>query len=452
MDRSSIPQPGQAPEIKIAKPAAFVLRNGLRVFVVEDHKIPKVSYLMIFDSDPVLEGKNAGYVSIAGQLIGTETKNRKKDQIDEEIDYIGAKLSYSGESVYASCLKKHNEKLLELMADGVQNSVFTEGELKKTKKRNITALSVNENDPNYIASRLLDVLIYGKSHPYGEIASENSLSSVSVELCRKYYEQFYRPNNAYLSIVGDITIDEARELVESYFGKWQSAVVPAFKYKTPIPPQKNVIVIVDKPDAVQSVIKIGYPINYYIGCPSYLELAAANTILGGGTYRLFDNLREKHGYTYGAYSKVTPNENVGYFMAYASVRSAVSDSAVIQFLYEMNRMSSETVSEKELTAVKTNIGGNFALSLEDPNNVARFAYNIVKFNLPLDYYTNYLKSIDAITADDIKNVSSKYILPSNSYILLVGKASEIASKMKTLSPDGKVLFYDINGNKINSKK
>ena len=446
LDRSVVPPPGPAPKIQLADYKMFELKNGLKVIVVENNKRPVVSFNLTLERDPVLEGENTGYVSAAGQLMRTGTKTRTKDQLDKDIDFIGADLSTSSNGINASSLKKHVNKLLELMSDILLNPNFTQPELDKIIKQEKSALASQKEEPGSIANKVMDKILYGKGHPYSESPTEETLNKITLDMCKDYYNKFFKPANAYLAIVGDITEKEAKELAEKYFGAWQKGDVPSFSYPTPTAPIVTKVAVVDRDNSVQSTIRIGHVIDLKIGSPDDIKTRVANTILGGGSFRLFNNLREKHAYTYGAYSSLTPDKLVGRFIANTEVRNEVTDSAVFQILSEMKLMSKELVPEKELQTAKNYMSGGFAISLENPKTIANFAINIDRYKLPKDYYANYLQNIAKVTAEDVMAVSKKYILPDQANILIVGKASEIADKLKkfTLS---KIEYYDIQGEK-----
>jgi predicted Zn-dependent peptidase len=448
MDRSHAPEPGPAPEIRIRDYKSFELKNGLKVFLVENHKLPLVNYSLILDIDPFTEGDSIGYSTFAGELLGTATTSRTKDQIDEEIDYIGATITTGSASMYGASLKKHNETLLDLMSDILLNPVFKEEELEKVRKQAISALSFNKNDPATISEDVLNVLLFGKDHPYGEIMTEASVNSITTEMCENYYRTWVRPNIAYLAIVGDLTLREAKKLVKKYFGKWEAGDVPSFKYPDPSAPSQPTMVIVDRPHAVQSVIKVGYPVDLTIGDEDYIKARVMNTVLGGGSYRLYNNLREDHGYTYGAYSMLNQDRYIGNFQATTDVRNEVTDSAIYQILYEMERLRREPVPEKELDMVKNYLSGTFALALENPSTVARFALNTALYNLPRDYYASYLRSIAAVSSEDIHEIARTYIKPDSVYILVVGKSDQIAENLAQFNPDKQVRYYDAEGNYI----
>lgn len=443
LDRTKVPEPGPAPEIQLGEYESFTLDNGLKVFVVENRKLPRVAFSLVLDIDPLLEGENAGYVSAAGQLLTRGTQSRTKAQLDEEVDFIGASLSSSSSSVFASSLTKHIEKLLELMSDVTLRPSFSAEELDKIKKETISALQANKEDPSAIAGDVRSVLRYGKDHPYGEIITEESVGKIDIEACQKYYQNYFRPNVAYLAIVGDINTDRARALVQKYFGNWEAEEVPKREYETPQAPQQTQVAMVDRPQSVQSVINITYPVNLKPGHPDVIKARVMNTILGGGfSSNLMQNLREKNAYTYGARSSLSSDKLVGSFNAAASVRNEVTDSAVVQFMVELNRIRTEPVSEKQLQSIKNYITGSFARSLESPSTIANFALNIERYGLPRDYYANYLKNIEQVTIADVQEMAQKYIKPDNAYILVVGKAAEVADDLKQF---GKVQYYDIYG-------
>ncbi len=223
-------------------------------------------------------------------------------------------------------------------------------------------------------------------------------------------------------------------MVKKYFGSWEAGEVPSYHYPDPSPPASPTVAIVDRPYAVQSVIKVGYPVEFTIGMEDYIKARVMNVLLGGGTYRLYNNLREEHGYTYGAYSMLSQDKYVGNFQATADVRNEVTDSSVYQILYEMKRLREERVPVEELNIVKNYMMGNFSLALEDPQTVARFALNIARYDLSPDYYANYLKGISLVSPDDIQQMALKYIKPDNAYILVVCKASEIAEGLTNEMP------------------
>lgn len=448
LDRSVMPSPGAAPNITIGDIQSFTTDNGLKVFVVENHKLPRVSFSLQFNYDPMLEGPMAGMGDLTGELMGTGTTNRSKDEINESIDFIGASLNTGAGYVSGSSLKKHQNELLDVMADVVLNPAFTQEELDKIKKQYISNLAQAQDDPSSIASNVRRVLNYGSDHPYGELATKESIEAVSLEACQRFYQAFYRPNIAYLAIVGDINAEEAKALVAKYFGDWKKAEVPSFEYPTPTAPEQTEVALVNKNGAVQSVINITWPIDLKPGSEDAIAASVLNAVLGGGsTARLFMNLRETYGFTYGAYSSLNTDELVGSFNASASVRNAVTDSAVVQFFVEINRIREEMVPADELQGVINGMTGQFAIALENPSTVARFAINIDKYGLPADYYSTYLQKLAAITPEKVNAMAQKYLKPENANILVVGAADELEESLQTF---GEVTRYDAFGKEVSN--
>jgi zinc protease len=390
VDRSKMPAPGPAPEIHLGKYESFKLPNGLKVFVVENHKLPRISLSLLVDRDPIRENDAVGYLEASGDLLRTGTKTKTKDQLDKEIDFIGASISTSSTGAFATSLSEFTEKLMSIVSDIVLNSDFKQAELDKIIKRMKSVLAAQKDDPESIANVVENAVLFGKDHPYGEAETNETLDNITLQKCKDYYSAYLSPNISYLAVVGDITPQKAKVLVTKYFGSWKKKNVPTFTYKTPTAPKEREVALVDRENAVQSVIDVGYPIRLKLGDPDLIQATVANTILGGGVFRLFENLREKHSYTYGAYSTLFQDRVVGNFSATTEVRNAVTDSSITQILYEMNRIRNERVPEDELQMAKNYMTGNFAINLEHPQTIATYAINIERYNLPHDYYQNYL--------------------------------------------------------------
>ncbi|HEY5824227.1 MAG TPA: pitrilysin family protein, partial [Cyclobacteriaceae bacterium] len=443
VDRTKAPLAGPAREIKIGDYQTFTLKNGLQVFVVENHKLPRVQLTLELKNDQINEGSKAGYTQLAGDLLGTGTKTKTKAQLDEEVDYIGATLNTRSNGIFASSLSRHTTKLLDLLTDVLYNPAFSQEELDKLKTQTLSGIAAEKEDPNSIASNVRSVLVYGKNHPYGEIPTEKSIESITLEDCKTYFNTWFKPNNAYLVMVGDIDLKTAKTVSEKYFAKWVSGEVKNPVHAQPQAPAKTFVALVDRASSVQSVINVSHPVDLKPGTTDAIQARVTNQILGVDfSSRLNQNLREKHGYTYGSGSQLTPDKLVGYFNASASVRNEVTDSSTYELLSELKRISSEPVTDAELTAAKAFISGAFGRSLENPQTIATFALNTAKYNLPKDYYPNYLKNIDAVNKDNVLATAKRFIRPGNAYILVVGKGADVADKLKQF---GEVKYYDING-------
>ena len=446
LDRSIVPQPGPAPKIQIGKATVNKLDNGMKVIVVENHKLPNVTYSLSLNLTPIAEGNKAGYISIAGDLLSAGTETKTKAQIDESIDFIGGSLSTSASSVSGSCLSKHSETLLGLMQDVLLHPSFPIDELEKTRKQMISGLTSEKTDPNAVSDKIGNVVRYGARHPYGEFMTESTLSNITREDLMGYYQTYFSPSVATLVIVGDVTPEQAFAQANKYFGAWTGNAVPVRKYPAPAELKANQVAFVAMPGAVQSVIDVTYAVSLNITSSDYLAATVLNNILGGSGFqtRLMQNLREDKAYTYGAYSSMSPDDVIGNFSAGASVRNDVSDSAIVQLLFEMDRLCTEAVSAETLKSAKSIMSGAFARRLENAGTVAQFAYNISKYNLPADYYETYLERLNAITAEDVQAAAKKYLKANNCYISVVGN-KDILDKLKPFSKNGEVMQFNTDG-------
>ncbi|MGK6351830.1 M16 family metallopeptidase [Parapedobacter sp. DT-150] len=443
VDRSQYPEPGPAPQINIGDPATFTLDNGLKVFVVENHKLPRVTYSLVLDRDPILEGDKAGLTSLVGDMLMGGTATRSKDELDEAIDRIGAYIGASSTSANASSLKKYNDQLLELFADVLFHPAFPQTELDKLKKQTISSLAADKDDPNSIIGVVRNAAMYGKDHPYGEIETEKTVENLHVDDFKHYYTTYFKPNIAYLAIVGDITVAEAKQLVNKHFSGWQKGDVPKHEWPSPTAPKGNKVVLVNRPASAQSVISVGYPFDLKPNNPDVIAVNVVAEILGGGaSSRLFQNLREDKGYTYGAYGSINPGKLVATLSTNASVRNAVTDSATQEFIHELNRMAEKTITQGELDLAKASLAGSFGRSLEQPSTIANFAINTELQQLPKDYYKNYLKNMDGITLDQINEIAANYVRGHDLQVTIVGKTDDFADKMGTF---GTVQFYTVTG-------
>lgn len=451
VNRSIRPKPGPAPEISLGKTESFTLPNGMKVFVVENHKLPTIECSIQLDIKPALEGEMTGYRDMMSELLMAGTTTRSKDKLNGEIDQMGADISVSSDEIGGSGLKKYQEKIFELMADVAQNAVITQDELDKTKKKTASGLETQKNEPDAMVANVSAAVNFGSNHPYGEVTTQESVKKITLEACKKYYSTYFRPNVAYMAIVGDVTMAEVKPLIEKHFGKWQRADVPVANYPTPATAGKTTkVAFAARTAAVQSVFSVTYPIaDLKPGQPDVIKARVANTILGGGSQgRLFQNIREKHGWGYGSYSTIKEDNICGSFSATLKTKNNVSDSALDALVNEMRIIRTEKVSDSTLHNTLNFMSGNFAIGLEDPARIAQFAINIERYNMPKDYYKNYLKDLNAVTADDVMAVAQKYIHPESANIVVAGSKEEVANKLAKFSADGKVDYYDFAGRSV----
>lgn len=447
LDRSRKPNPQAAPEIRWSEAERWELSNGLKVFLVPNRKLPRISLSLVWDYDPVLEGAQVGVSNITGDLIKCGTATKSKEEFDEAVDRLGLSLATSATSVYASALSRNSESVFTLVGEMLTQPQYRQSELDRLVKQNLSNLETEKSSAESIAERVVSKLLYGNSHPYGEIMTSEGLESIKLTDCEQFRDQYLRPNCAYLAIVGDIDRMTAERLTQTYLGSWTRGLIPAHKHALPSPQQGVRVVVVDRPEAVQTVIRIANTVQLFPGSSEVIPSSVMNTILGASDARLFDNLRETHGYTYGAYSSLSRNPLVGQFRAYAQVRTAVTDSAVREFFYELNRIRDTLVPQEELQGVLNYLNGTFAISLQNPQTIAGFYIDQERYKMSPSYYRNYLQELAGVDPVKVQEMARQMIQPRNCLVVCVGKGSDIAPKLKALDSDGRIEWFDWNGQK-----
>ncbi len=446
-DRSKAPEPKKSSPVNIGKPEFFELSNGMKVYFVKETKAPSVSFSISFEMPPVLEKDKAGIGSMTASLVSRGSQKRTKTQIDEELDFVGATFMVGDGFIYGSSLTKHKDVLFDIASDVIMNPSFPSDELEKIRKQTLSGLKSNKSSADALASRVASKLLFGENHPYGENSTETTVNSITTDDCKAFYQKRFMPNVAYMSILGDITKEEAKKLAEKYFGIWKKGTPEKTEVPAVSQPKTPQVALVHKDGSVQSVISIGYALDFKMTSKDYLAAIILNQILGGGGFsnRLIQNIREDKGYTYGARSSLSANRYGGRFTAGANVRTGVTDSAVTEFLKEIKKLRDEKVGENELRLHKNIAVGSFARSLESSQTISRFAITAAREGLPADFYANYLKNIEALTADDLQKAAQKYFLPDNCFIVIAGDAVELKKKMEKF---GKVTEYDENAKEV----
>ena len=331
------------------------------------------------------------------------------------------------------------------MADGALNPNFTQEEFDKEKTKLIEGLKANEKSVSAVAARVVDVLTYGKNHPAGEYVSEATLKNVTLADVKANYNTYFVPSNGYLIIVGDVKFKETKKMVEKFFGSWKKATAPSITYSDPKDVPTSQINFIDMPNAVQSEVAVVNISNLKMTDPDYFAVLVANQILGGDFNSYINmNLREVHGWTYGASTRIYGDKRVSTFNASTQVRNAVTDSTVVEIFKEFKKIRTEKVTEDMLANVKAGYIGRFVMQIEKPQTVAGYALRIQTQSLPADFYENYIKNVSAVTADDILRVANKYFLADNSRIVIVGKAADVAPSLEKLKFP--VSYFDKYGN------
>jgi len=450
LDRSIVPESGPTPEIFFGKPQTFMLDNGLTVMVVENKKLPRASASLSFDNPLIFEGEIAGVSSILAEMIGNGTQSISKEDFIEEVDFMGASLNITGSGAFAGSLKRYFPRVLELMSQAVLEPLFTQEEFDNQKNLIKESLKTSEKDVSTAANRVQNFITYGANHPNGEFVSQASLDKASFNDAVDFYNNFSSPNNAYLVILGDIEFEEIKEKVTELFNSWESKEVVANSFPEPKNPDETEVIFVDMPNGVQSVVTVINTIDFNKKQADYFPALVATRILGGGgAGRLFNNLREDKGWTYGSYSSISESyKTKGLILAQAQVKNEVTDSAAVELLVELDKMRNKLVTDEELMSTKAKYTGNFVMSLENPATIAGFARNIITQDLPEDYYNSFLENINNVTKQDVQNAAQKYFSTNKTRIFITGKGSEILEKIEGIEFNGKKLkvrYFDQYG-------
>jgi predicted Zn-dependent peptidase len=436
-------------KVKLPRPAEMKLKNGLQVLILEDHKLPTFSMQMVIlsggMSNPPGQEGTAQYVAT---MLREGTKTRTSRQIAEQIDALGASLGANSSLssvtsvVSASGLVENFDQIIDLFADVILNPSFPADEFTRLKTRGIAQLQFQRAQPGFLSGEMFSKVIYG-AHPAGRFSlTAEQIQRFTPEMLAKFHATYYKPNNAIFAIVGDVKPAEVMAQLEKAFGSWQPGEVP----KTEIPavqatgPSK--IYLIDRPGSVQTNLLLGVQ-SITRTDPDYFALEMMNQTLGGGaSSRLFLNLREDKGYTYGAYSSVSSFKYPGTFRANSEVRTNVTKGSMDEFFHELNRIRDQKVEAEEFARAQRTIVGGWALQLEFPQSALQNAITQKIYNLPADYWDNYPQMIAAVTPDDIQRVARKYLDLGKLQIVAVGDAKQIAG---VLGQFGTVEQFDTNG-------
>ncbi len=453
IDRSVMPISGPVPSIEIGNPIEFELKNGLKVLMVENHKLPRVSANLLIDNPPLSGSNKNGIYSMTSSMLGKGTKNMKKDVFIEEIDFLGATLNVNAGGAYASSLSRFFPQVLEMMADGVLNPIFSQDEFEKEKNKTLENIKSGSKSVARIARRVEGVLAFGENHPSGKYITNESIENITLEDVKLFYKENLIPNNAYLIFIGDFDPSILKKQVKKLFSGWKKGKLKNTDFVTTPSYDELTINFVDVPNAIQSEVVFQNTVSLTMKDPDYFPVIVANKILGGGPEnRLERQIREAKGFTYVARSQIGSSKYTkSRFRAYTSTRFQVTDSAVVELLNEIKKIREKTVGEKELIDVKAKYVGNFVLASERPSTIANYALNIKTQNLDKNFYKSYLANIDKVTIEDIQRVSNKYFNLNNGQIVVTGKGSELINKLKNVNFNDKFLpinYYDNYGKPI----
>ncbi len=441
VDRSQPPVSGPAPVLTLKDPAVFKLPNGITLLVVEDHRFPKVTATFSIDKGPVSEGAKVGVRNLMGWMLSEGTQKMSKANFDQAVDMLGANVNLDLNGGSASSSTQFFKSTFSLLGQALREPAFTQESFDEMKSQDLTDFKSESTSTKAVTWRVNNALTYGKNHPYGEFETEESLQSILLADVKTAYSNYITPSRAYLTIIGDIKPKLAHALALEVLGTWTGSKLRLPTLAEVANPGKTEIDVVNMPNAVQAEIAVINLFNLKKNDPDYFPALLTNYILGVGDHcRLFMNLREKHRFTDHAHSSMGSGRFQTTFEAWASVRNAKVDSAVIEFITQIRQIRTTKVSDEELRIAKALYSGSFALSLEKPAQIATFASDILINDLPADFYKTYLQKVNAVTATDILRVAQKYLKDQGTRIIVVGNISQFPDSLKKLGYA--VKFYD----------
>ena len=439
-------------KVNLPKAQEATLANGLRVVVLESHKVPTFNMQMVVLSGGLADNADyRGLASFTAGLLRDGTTKRSSKDIAEQIDALGGTIaSTSGLSsltstVTTSGLIENLDQTLDIFADVVRNPIFPAVEVGKYKARTQAQQQFQRSNPQFLAQEQFNKAIYG-DHPGSLISPPlSSIKKLTSKDLAGFHSTYYRPNNSILAIVGDVTLKEVLPKIEKAFGDWQKADVPAMTIPQAPSQAASRIFLIDRPGSVQTVLQLGN-LGIERTNPDYFSVLLADRILGGGpAARLFMNLREDKGYTYGAYSNFSGSKFRGIWISSSEVRTDVTEGAMKEFMYELKRLRDEPVTTDELENAKRAIVGSFALSLEQPQSLLQNIIQQKIYDLPADYWDTYPQRVAAVTAADVQRVAQKYVDLDHIQIVAVGDASKTRA---ILAKYGTVEVYDTEGKPV----
>ncbi len=443
VDRTKKPEPGPAPEAAFPDYVTKVLPNGLKVFVIEDDRKPTLTLRLLIKAGDARDGDKPGTAGFVAGLLNRGTTTRDALTFAKAVDSLGAQLEASAGpdaiSVSTSGLTKFADPLLDLFADAVLHPVFAPEEFAKAQRRTYSMLTAQKKEPRALVGKLMNATLFS-GHPYGKYTTPESVKSITRDDVAAFHAKWFAPNNASLAIVGDVKAADILPKIEKVLGGWERKEIPAVEKSAVAQMGGLTIHLLDLPGAVQSSIIVCRTAPSRAGTPDLPELNVMNSILGGGfSGRLFQNLREKRGYTYGSSSAFGYNKDAGYFQATAETRNDVTAAAITEILGELNRLAAEAVAEPELELQRQYNIGNYLLSLESAARVATRVQDIDLYGLAPDFYKTYAKRMGAVTSANVRALAEKYLSTKDTAIIVVGDAKQVRASLEKI---GTVVMYD----------
>lgn len=436
------PRPFNLPKIE-----KYTLANGLEVELVEDHRFPVIAFNLGFRSGTTSDPQDLlGLSEMTADMLTEGTAKRTSKQIASEIDFIGGGLAAASDYDYTilsgSALSAYSDRLLDLMTDVLFNPSFPDSELSLKKVNLIQELTIKRGEPDFLVEERFNKTVFG-SHPYSVVApTEAAINKISRKNLIDWHAAHYQPKNTVLLVIGDFSAAKIKSEIESKFGSWKAQDLNTADQ--PLPPRQDGrrIYLVDRPGSVQTSIKVGN-VGVKRSDPDYFPMLVMNQILGGAAHaRLFLNIREAKGFTYGAYSRVAARKDSGSFFATASVRTDVTNPSLLEFLYELDRIRTTKVTDEEIKSAKNYLAGSFQLGLETHSGLAQRLLEAKLYNLPDNYLETYADKITAVTVDDVRKAAGRLIDANNLVIAVVGDGKKIEKDLELFGP---VTVYDSQG-------
>ena len=460
IDRS-MPEAGPAPEIEFKEPYTTKLSNNLTLMVVVNDKLPTASATLIIDNPPILEGDKSGVKDLVTSNMGKGNKFQSKDEFIEEKDFMGSFISYNSGGGSISSLSRYFERTMTMFAQGALYPVFSDEEFKKEKTKLTEALKIDEKNAASIARRVENIVAYKKDHPRSEYTTEASVSSINISDIENYYKSYFKPNNGYLVVIGDVNLEQTIALTKKLFEDWKYSNELDKKFGQgsindfvdPEISENTTIHVVDVPNSANVEISFQNIIDRKTSDADYFSGTVANRVLGAGPEsRLFSVIREEKGYAYGAYSGLpTSSKSKTKFQARTTVRTEVADSSIVEMHNQLKIMRDNPITDEELSNVKSGYFGEFAMSIENPITIANQALSIRSENLPADFYKTFLSNLNKVSKNDVIDSSKKFFLINNAQIVVTGKVSGILENLENIYLDGEkvdVVYHDAYGSII----
>lgn len=445
LDRTKPPKPGRLPDVSFPPFIERSLSNGLKVFIVENHEQPLVS-ISVYVRGGSSHDPNAlqGLASISGEMLTKGTVRRSALQIADEIDFVGGSLnsgsSWDANTASVTVLSKFLPVGLDLLSDIILNPTFPQEELDRVKLQRLASIKQAKADAGYLADSAFSKLLFGE-HPYAQQAggTEECVERITTDDVKNFHASRYGANNSFLIAAGDVNVEAFMQSLENLFGNWKEASLPGLTVSTPQQATASRVVLVAKPAAVQSAIRVGH-LGIERNHPDFITLYVMNMLLGGYfNSRINLNLREKNGYTYGARSFFDARVQIGPFAVSTEVSTAVTVAAAREIISELRLLTVDGISDEELQMVKNYVIGSFPLQIETPQQVASRVALIILYGLERNYYDTFRTTVARLTREDIHIAAKKYLHPDKLLIVASGDVDALQAGISEIAP---VDIYD----------